>query len=70
VFLIADSDEWSQPRRRSWPYAPTRLERLAEKEGVDPDLFRWLLADAIQERLCTRGRAWEALDNRLEKRAG
>ena len=58
-----------EPRRRTWPYAPTKLERLAEAAGIDGDEYRLLLAEAIQARRRERGAAWERFDNLLEKRA-
>ena len=66
-------EEWAvmfePPRRASWPGPMTRLERLAERMGVDSHEYRELLQDAVQGRLRARGAAWERLDNRLDKRA-
>jgi hypothetical protein len=44
------SPNFWQPPRRSWPYAPTRLERIAEKYGVDDETFRELLRAEIERR--------------------
>jgi hypothetical protein len=67
-------EEWERlfgpPRRRSWPWPPTRLERLAETMGVHDEELRSLLRDATQARLRERGEAWHKLDVTLEKRAG
>ena len=37
-------------RRRSWPYPPTDLERLAESAGLDDDELRASLRRQIAER--------------------
>jgi len=58
-----------EPRRRSWPGPPTKLERIAERAGIDGDEYRLLLSEAIQARRREVGAAWEALDKRLDKRA-
>ena len=64
----ATDDFLPEPRRRSWPYAPTKLERLAEAAGIDGDDYRLLLAEAIQARRRERGSAWEGLERTLHKR--
>jgi len=69
-YMWASENFVVEPRRRSWPYEPTNLERLAEAAGIDGNEYRLLLAEAIQARRRVRGAAWERLDNRFEKRAG
>ena len=48
----------SEPRRRSWPHEPTRLEILATRMGIDDEALRALLQGEIQRRLRERGEAW------------
>ena len=57
-----------EPRRRSWPYAPTRLEILATRTGIDDEALRALLEGEIQRRLRERGEAWNMLYRTLEMR--
>ena len=59
---------FSEPRRRSWPYAATRLEILATRMGIDDEALRALLQGEIQRRLRERGDAREKLDRTLEMR--
>ena len=40
------------PHRRSWPYPPTRLERLAKRAGIgDEDLRAWLYEELGRRRM-------------------
>jgi hypothetical protein len=42
--------DW-EPHRRSWPYPPTRLERLAQQAGVDDEALRaWLYEEVARRR--------------------
>jgi hypothetical protein len=72
---VAQSELWVRtsmfhdPRRRSWPYEPTRLEVLATRLGIGDEELRELLRDEIQRRLRERGDAWKQVDETLEKRA-
>lgn len=59
---------FTEPRRRSWPHEPTRLEILATRMGIDDETFRQLLRDEVQRRLRERGEAWDKLDRTLEMR--
>jgi hypothetical protein len=45
------------PRRRSWPFEPTRLEVLATKAGLDDEQLRELLRRLIADRLRAEARA-------------
>jgi hypothetical protein len=69
VGLWLPADLFEEPKRRSWPGPVTRLERIAEKAGVDPEEYRLWLEAEIQRRLRARGDAWKQLDETLEKRA-
>lgn len=53
---------WGEPRRRSFPYEPTRLEILATRMGIDDEALRELLQGEIQRRLAER----ELADDRRE----
>ena len=51
----ANGDAWLvvpawEPRRRSWPYEPTRLEIIATRMGIDDEDLRELLRDEIERR--------------------
>jgi hypothetical protein len=62
------SNFFEEPKRRSWPGPVTRLERIAERAGLNGDEYRMLLREAIQARLREKGEAWERLDRTLEMR--
>jgi len=44
------SPNFWQPPRRSWPYPPTRLERIAASMGIDDEELRELLRAEIERR--------------------
>jgi hypothetical protein len=44
------SENFWQPPRRSWPYPPTRLERIAESMGIGDEELRELLRAEIELR--------------------
>jgi hypothetical protein len=67
--IWASENFLAEPRRRSWPGPPTKLERIAERSGIDGEEYRLLLADAIQARRREVGAAWERFDNLLDKHA-
>jgi hypothetical protein len=66
--IWASSNFWVPPYR-SYPHPPTQLEQLASRLGISDEDLRASLREQIQRRLRERGAAWEALDNRLDKRA-
>jgi hypothetical protein len=56
------SENFWQPPGRSWPYPPTRLDRLAARMGIEDEEFRELLRAEIERRLHERVSA--ATENR------
>jgi hypothetical protein len=55
------ADNFWQPPRRSWPYPPTELERIAFRLGVsDEDLRQLLRAEVDRRRVAQNGDSPEA----------